>query len=161
MKRKQWERVKANFNFLNETFKRPNVRRVIVAYGVDIATEVGYVYEKGNVDVNICDIDDRPTIKTTVWEHPSGQLFTEDNSSPIVTSESSSFSLLKRTRSIVNSARNIGEFAWINEERELQQNKLRSKRKEVSETSERASDERASLAQLKTLSLSLSSDCHE
>jgi Lecithin:cholesterol acyltransferase len=64
-------------NILNRTWERPLIKHVIMAYGVDVPTEVGYVYrktvkaEEGGQSTRV---DGIPSIDTVVWETPGGIL---------------------------------------------------------------------------------------
>ena len=56
-------------NLLNSTWDRPHIKHVIMSYGVDHPTEVGYVYKKTDViDENEADeqYDDVPLLKRLV-----------------------------------------------------------------------------------------------
>eukprot|EP00536_Pseudo-nitzschia_multiseries_P009928 jgi/Psemu1/258595/estExt_Genewise1Plus.C_2890036 len=73
-------------NILNHTWDRPLIKHVIMAYGVDVPTEVGYVYSKKyNVEhsedgtTNIVDRNETvlPELKTAFWENPRGELTKE------------------------------------------------------------------------------------
>jgi len=74
-------------NILNHTWDRPLIKHVIMAYGVDIPTEVGYIYSKKyNVEYSedgvLTSIIDRnetelPHLKTAFWENPRGALTKE------------------------------------------------------------------------------------
>jgi len=75
-------------NILNHTWERPLIKHVIMAYGVDIPTEVGYVYMKtyrNDSKENSWDsgrdnnnneesYDGIPNLQTVIWETAGGQL---------------------------------------------------------------------------------------
>jgi hypothetical protein len=64
-------------NILNRTWERPLIKHVIMAYGVDIPTEVGYVYrktEKVKEAAQDNKNDGIPNLESVVWEIPGGQL---------------------------------------------------------------------------------------
>ena len=66
-------------NILNSTWDRPHIKHVIMAYGVDYDTEVGYVYRKlenQNKD-NDVGYDNMPTLKTIIHEDAGGRLYEE------------------------------------------------------------------------------------
>lgn len=72
-----WQNVLPNN--LNSTWDRPHIKHVIMAYGVDFDTEVGYVYRK--VDQSKQDekqFDDMPTMKTIIHEEAGGRLYEEN-----------------------------------------------------------------------------------
>ena len=79
-------------NLLNTTWDRPHIKHVVMGYGVDVPTEVGYVYSKrerapadGNddkvcLDDNECGADEYdgiPEVESIVWEESNGQLFSD------------------------------------------------------------------------------------
>jgi hypothetical protein len=71
------------WNILNHTWDRPLIKHVIMAYGVDLSTEVGYEYRKternatktidkaGNRD-NDANFDGPPHLETALWETAGG-----------------------------------------------------------------------------------------
>ena len=70
---------------------RPLIKHVIMSYGLDIPTEVGYVYSKKyNVahskdgETRIVDRNETeiPNLKTVIWENPRGLLVTEQIEAP-------------------------------------------------------------------------------
>jgi len=67
-------------NILNSTWDRPHIKHVIMAYGVDYETEVGYVYRKIDRSDKEVDegYDDMPTLKATIWEEAGGKIFEEN-----------------------------------------------------------------------------------
>jgi hypothetical protein len=66
-------------NILNQTWERPLIKHVIMAYGVDIPTEVSYGYTKRNRADGKREntYDGLPNIKTVVWEQANGVLSEE------------------------------------------------------------------------------------
>ena len=83
-------------NILNHTWERPLIKHVIMAYGVDIPTEVGYVYTKiyrndskdsagdSGRDNNNSEesYDGIPNLQTVIWETAGGQLEDERMNPP-------------------------------------------------------------------------------
>lgn len=74
-------------NILNNTWDRPLIKHVIMGYGVDLPTEVGYIYSKKyNVelsedgDTKIVDRNETeiPNLKSALWEYPRGGLMKEE-----------------------------------------------------------------------------------
>jgi len=70
-------------NILNQTWDRPLIKHVIMAYGLDISTEVGYIYSKkynvehsddGNTRIIDRNETGIPTLKSVFWETPRGGL---------------------------------------------------------------------------------------
>jgi hypothetical protein len=64
-------------NILNRTWERPLIKHVIMAYGVDIPTEVGYMYRKTSKVSDQAQpnrMDGIPNLDTVLWEIPGGQL---------------------------------------------------------------------------------------
>ena len=67
-------------NMLNSTWERPLIKHVIMAYGVDVPTEIAYVYRKREshnyVETDEVDEENRvdpvPEIQTAIWEEPGG-----------------------------------------------------------------------------------------
>jgi Lecithin:cholesterol acyltransferase len=65
-------------SILNTTWERPLIKHVIMAYGVDIPTEVGYIYGKTDrAETLQKEYDSIPNLKTVVWEDPGGKIVTE------------------------------------------------------------------------------------
>ena len=70
-------------NMLNMTWERPLIKHVVMAYGVDIPTEVGYVYRKKAKDEqkrrkdDTDDYDGLPNIQSAFWEMTGGKLWEE------------------------------------------------------------------------------------
>jgi hypothetical protein len=72
------------------TFSRPLIKHIIMAYGVDVPTESGYIYNKkyeldkeGNVLIPRNETDGPPpNLKTIVSEHPRGELRGETLEAP-------------------------------------------------------------------------------
>ena len=60
-------------NMLNRTWERPLIKHVIMAYGVDIPTEVGYAYRKRNEDKKP-QTNDIPNLETVYWETEGGRI---------------------------------------------------------------------------------------
>mmetsp|Transcript_25978 Transcript_25978/g.60989 ORF Transcript_25978/g.60989 Transcript_25978/m.60989 type:complete len:1005 (+) Transcript_25978:242-3256(+) len=78
-------------NILNQTWDRPLIKHIVMAYGLDIPTEVGYTYSKKyNIehsedgDSKIVDRNETeiPNLKTVFWEGPRGVLTTEEVEAP-------------------------------------------------------------------------------
>ena len=67
-------------NFLNTTWDRPPIKHVIMAYGVDIPTEVGYTYRKTNKskkkkkNTQGDEFDGVPVLERVLWETAGGEL---------------------------------------------------------------------------------------
>jgi len=64
-------------NMLNQTWERPLIKHVVMAYGVDIPTEVGYVYKKSTKDKRKKGSDGKPKIVTALWETAGGRIEAE------------------------------------------------------------------------------------
>lgn len=84
-------------NLLDSTWDRPHIKHIILAYGIDYPTEVGYVYKKLNkrksqsqnveregatpeqvVEKGVNEYDDRlPLLQTIIWEEPTGVIIEE------------------------------------------------------------------------------------
>ena len=65
-------------NILNETWERPLIKHVIMAYGVDLPTEVAYEYVKTDRDAaDNKKRDHQPTLQTVYWETAGGAISTE------------------------------------------------------------------------------------
>mmetsp|Transcript_7255 Transcript_7255/g.17054 ORF Transcript_7255/g.17054 Transcript_7255/m.17054 type:complete len:1074 (+) Transcript_7255:44-3265(+) len=71
-------------NVLNHTWDRPLIKHVIMAYGVDVTTESGYIYNKqyevnaeGEVDIPKNVTGPPPDLKTVFWEQPGGTMTRE------------------------------------------------------------------------------------
>ena len=76
----------ANLDFSYPSHSRPLIKHVIMAYGVDIPTESGYMYskkmfvdEKG-VEQKTSNFDGLPLLKGVIWEEPNGKLTYESPS---------------------------------------------------------------------------------
>lgn len=73
-------------NLLNRTWERPLIKHVIMAYGTDIATEVGYEFAK--VERNSSNnsekeqYDSMPEIRNVFWETAAGHLQVENMQPP-------------------------------------------------------------------------------
>lgn len=83
-------------NIMNSTWDRPHIKHIIMAYGVDVPTEVGYVYRKEETvkdDTNNGETKDQeqkaksepgtkydgiPGLYTAIWENEFGEL-TQEN----------------------------------------------------------------------------------
>ena len=66
-------------NFLNRTWERPLIKHVILAYGVDVPTEVAYEYKKTEqsekeVSDNTLEFDSIPRLSVVVEELAAGKL---------------------------------------------------------------------------------------
>ena len=64
-------------NILNNTWERPLIKHVIMAYGVDLPTEVAYEYIKTDRDASDKKRDHPPTLQTVYWETAGGAISTE------------------------------------------------------------------------------------
>ncbi len=64
-------------NILDSTWDRPHIKHVIMAYGVDHDTEVGYVYRKRERSDTDEEFDEMPTLKTIVHEEAGGRIYEE------------------------------------------------------------------------------------
>jgi len=66
-------------NILNRTWERPLIKHVIMAYGVDIPTEVGYRYKKREKagEKKEDEHDGVPNLQTVLWEDPGGGISEE------------------------------------------------------------------------------------
>jgi len=63
-------------NILNNTWERPLIKHVIMAYGVDVPTEVAYEYIKTNREGEAApEFDGVPTLKTALWEVAGGHIY--------------------------------------------------------------------------------------
>jgi len=68
-------------NILNSTWERPLIKHVIMAYGVDVPTEVGYVYRKKettNKKDKKGEYDGIPNLDAVLWEVAGGKIEIED-----------------------------------------------------------------------------------
>jgi hypothetical protein len=58
--------------------RRPLIKHVIMAYGVDIPTEVGYIYKKKIKESSSkSQFDGVPSVQKVIWEEPFGRLTEE------------------------------------------------------------------------------------
>ena len=64
-------------NILNHTWERPLIKHVIMAYGVDIPTEVGYSYKKKVYQESKDDFDGVPNLGKVIIEEANGELLVE------------------------------------------------------------------------------------
>jgi len=66
-------------NLLNSTWDRPHIKHVIMSYGVDHPTEVGYVYKKSDLvdDKRSGEFDNIPLLASVIWEEPKAHHFEE------------------------------------------------------------------------------------
>lgn len=83
-------------NILSATPDRPHIKHVILAYGTDVATEVGYVYRKTDLVDNSTAantttsskmetnefFDGVPSMAEVIWEEPHGMLFSAKRNEP-------------------------------------------------------------------------------
>jgi len=78
-------------NILDHPWDRPLIKHVIMSYGLDIPTEVGYVYSKkynvehskdGETRIVYRNETEIPNLKTVIWENPRGLLVTEQIEAP-------------------------------------------------------------------------------
>jgi hypothetical protein len=57
---------------------RPHIKHVIMAYGVDLPTEAGYVYKKTfREGEESTEPDGVPTLERVIWEEPNGKISVE------------------------------------------------------------------------------------
>ncbi|KAL7540865.1 hypothetical protein ACHAXR_010432 [Thalassiosira sp. AJA248-18] len=88
--RQAWWRHDVPPNMLESTPDRPHIKHVIMAYGTDVPTEVGYVYRKTDLTDNSNtanstdpgtttaeEFDGVPSMTEIIWEDPHGSLFSE------------------------------------------------------------------------------------
>lgn len=62
-------------NILNSTWERPLIKHVVMAYGVDVPTEVGYEYLKTvREEEERPEFDGVPVLKTAFWESSGGRI---------------------------------------------------------------------------------------
>jgi hypothetical protein len=67
-------------NMLNSSWERPLIKHVIMAYGVDVPTEVGYTYRKRVIkDTSLIEgeYDGIPNLQRALWEDAGGTLYEE------------------------------------------------------------------------------------
>ena len=66
-------------NILNSTWDRPPMKHIIMAYGIDRDTEVGYVYRKLEQQnkANDAGLNNIPSLKTIIHEDEGGRLYEE------------------------------------------------------------------------------------
>lgn len=64
-------------NLLNSTWDRPHIKHVIMSYGVDHPTEVGYVYKKTEVVNEKKEFDGIPVMTSVIWEEVNNYHFEE------------------------------------------------------------------------------------
>lgn len=65
-------------NILNSTWERPLIKHVIMAYGVDVPTEIGFEYLKTNrIGEDLPNFDGVPLIRTAYWEKAGGKIDAE------------------------------------------------------------------------------------
>jgi len=65
---------------LESTPERPHIKHVIMAYGVDVSTESGYIYRKTERAGNLSssqEYDGIPHLAEVIWEERGGRLFKE------------------------------------------------------------------------------------
>eukprot|EP00557_Chaetoceros_sp_GSL56_P011962 CAMPEP_0176476432 /NCGR_PEP_ID=MMETSP0200_2-20121128/47_1 /TAXON_ID=947934 /ORGANISM="Chaetoceros sp., Strain GSL56" /LENGTH=966 /DNA_ID=CAMNT_0017872097 /DNA_START=322 /DNA_END=3221 /DNA_ORIENTATION=- len=55
-------------NLLNTTWDRPHIKHVIMSYGVDYPTEVGYIYKKVDFVEHNEKNDTMPLLQSVIWE---------------------------------------------------------------------------------------------
>ena len=87
-------------NMLDKTPDRPHIKHVILAYGTDISTEVGYVYRKtdthpDNSTAETDEFDGVPSMSQIIWEERHGRLVSE---SQIVEPASFTDTLLRKKK---------------------------------------------------------------
>lgn len=69
-------------NILNYTWERPLIKHVVMAYGVDVPTEVGYEYVKTEREgEEQPEFDGIPFLKTAYWESAGGRIDATDTPS--------------------------------------------------------------------------------
>lgn len=67
-------------NILNKTWERPLIKHVVMAYGVDVPTEVAYEYvkkQRETSDSESSGFDNMPTIAAAIWETAGGAIAKE------------------------------------------------------------------------------------
>ena len=64
-------------NLLNSTWDRPHIKHVIMSYGVDHPTEVGYAYKKTEIADENKEFDGIPVIDSVIWEEKDNHHFVE------------------------------------------------------------------------------------
>eukprot|EP00563_Minutocellus_polymorphus_P014426 CAMPEP_0181053474 /NCGR_PEP_ID=MMETSP1070-20121207/18131_1 /TAXON_ID=265543 /ORGANISM="Minutocellus polymorphus, Strain NH13" /LENGTH=770 /DNA_ID=CAMNT_0023132613 /DNA_START=3 /DNA_END=2316 /DNA_ORIENTATION=- len=66
-------------NILNTTWDRPHIKHVVMSYGVDVPTEVGYQYFKSETigEVKEDEYDGTPRVRTVIWEEAEGKIVEE------------------------------------------------------------------------------------
>lgn len=74
-------------NIMNSTWDRPHIKHVIMAYGVDRTTEIGYTYrkeelidddeEESSIKKDEEEYDGIPTLHNAIWENENGELTVE------------------------------------------------------------------------------------
>lgn len=69
-------------NILNQTWDRPHIKHVIMAYGVDVPTEAGYIYrkrEESDKEQRVDEYDGIPSLEKVIWEEPGGKRTVESH----------------------------------------------------------------------------------
>ena len=70
-------------NLLTETWERPPIKHVLMAYGTDHPTEVGYTYlKRQDSRENMCKKSDIPNLQTVLTETKGGQILEERLDAP-------------------------------------------------------------------------------
>jgi hypothetical protein len=64
----------SRFNIFDEIYERPPIRHVILAYGTNIATEIGYTYTR---EANR-EPEDLPEVREILWEEDGGEVVVEE-----------------------------------------------------------------------------------
>lgn len=105
-------------NFLNTTWDRPHIKHVVMSYGVDVPTEVGYVYGKTETigdEKKEEQYDGIPKVRSAIWEEEKGKLVEEikDDGSPksltgTITEKIGLRSKKKPTRRVLNGTKPLG-----------------------------------------------------
>ncbi|GMH97100.1 hypothetical protein TrVE_jg9063 [Triparma verrucosa] len=64
----------SRFNIFDGIFERPQIRHVILAYGTNLPTEIGYTYTKEAARVP----QDLPEVREVIWEEEGGKVVVEE-----------------------------------------------------------------------------------
>lgn len=67
-------------------YRRPQIKHVVMAYGVDVPTEVGYIYKKKIYGDNAIQghntTEGLPNLKAVIWEEANGRMMMEPIETP-------------------------------------------------------------------------------
>lgn len=103
-------------NILNTTWDRPHIKHVVMSYGVDVPTEVGYQYLKSETigELKEDDYDGKPSVRTVIWEEPEGKIVEEvvgDEAPKSLTdaiTQKIGLGKKKSTRRVINATKPLG-----------------------------------------------------